>query len=337
MPVIRTISRRNALAILWGIAMPGEINAAQARFDLRPLTVPDAATISALALVGDPEPRLVLAHDPPPVGRRLVVMALAGGAPAPIIGFRHQAAWSVAPAGSGALQVAATDNSSAGSGLTWQGPAGRRAVINSHERFGVFDAPAFVRPARATPGAVAAVGLVDGDMRPVLFQPDSDDSFAAVRPLPLPRPGVTLAVKLLRVGQGFVQATLLFQPGTESRPRTDNPADGLVQGGLLECLRLTPDLRPSGGSWRPFGDETVWEFDAEAADDRAVLVASVADGLALAVGVTPGGAPLMLRASSAVALLSPAVVAEGSVLHVAALAQRGTRRAAVLLGRVSLP
>jgi hypothetical protein len=68
-------------------------------------------TISALALVGDPEPRLVLAR-PPPVGRRLVVMALAGGAPAPVIGFPHKAAWSVA-SGSGA-QVAATDNSSAG-------------------------------------------------------------------------------------------------------------------------------------------------------------------------------------------------------------------------------
>jgi hypothetical protein len=336
MPAIQ-IGRRHAVAMLWAIAMPGETKPMPARFDLHSLTVPDTAALSALSLVCDPQPRLVLACDPAPVGRRLLVMALAGGAPVAVTGFLHKAAWSVAPAGSGALQVAATDNSSAGSGLTWQGPAGRHAVINSHARFGVFDAPAFVRPARAMPEAVVAAGLVDGDMRPVLFQADAGERFAPALPLPMPRPGVTLAVKLLRVGNGFVQATLLFQPGSEPRSRTGNPADGLVQGGLLECQWLTPDLRPSGGSWRPFGDETVWEFDAEAAGDRAVMVASVADGLALAVGVTPGGAQLLLRTLSTAALFSPAVVAEGAVLHVAALAQRATPQAAVLLGRVALP
>jgi hypothetical protein len=336
MQAMLKVGRRHAVAILWSITMSGETNAAPPWFDLQPLAVPDAATVVSLMLVADPAPRLVLAHDTLPVGRRLVVMALAGGASVPVSAFRHKVSWSVAPAGSGSLQVAATDNSSAGSGLTWEGPAGRRSVINLHERFGVFDAPAFVRPARATPEGVAAVGLVDGDLRPVLFQPEQGNSFAPARPLPRPRPGVTLAVKLLRIGPGFVQATLIFEPGSEPRSPTDNPTDALLQGGLLECQLLTTDLRPAGRPWRPFADETVWEFEAMAVGDRPVMLASVANGLALAVGPATGGAPFALRGPFSVQLLSPALAAEGTVLHIAALAARGTPRAAVLLGRVSL-
>jgi hypothetical protein len=336
MLAIRQVGRRHAVAILWGILMSGETNATPPRLELRPLPVPDAATIVALALVADPAPELVLAHDLVPSGRRLVAMRLAGGAPIQLAVFPHRAAWSAAPAGAGQLQVAATDNGSAGSGLTWKGPAARRAVISQHERHGVFDSPAFLRPTNATPEAVAAAGLLGGRMCPVLFQPESGDHFAAVRPLPLPRPGTTLAVKLLHIGQGFLQATLMFQRGSAPRPRTDNPADGLIQGGLLECQRLTSDLQPAGQPWRPFEGETVWQFDADVVGDRPVLLASVADGLALAAEVASRPAPLLLRGSFPTQLLSPALVAEGTLLHIAALTACGTPQAAVLVGQVPL-
>jgi hypothetical protein len=322
--------------MLGGCAMAGETNAAPLRLELQSLTAPDAAMILSLALVADPAPSLVLAYGVLPAGRRLAVMALAGGAPAPITAIPHSAAWSAAPAGPGQLQIAATDNGSVGSGLTWSGPGGRHAFVNTHERFGVFDSPTFLRPARATPEAVAAVGLIGGKMSPVVFLPDGGDGFAAARPLP-PRPGVALAVRLLRAGQGFLLTTLTFQPGSEPRRRTDDPDDEPLQGGVLECQRLTAGLQPDGPAWRPFAAQTVWELDAVAVGDQAVILASVASGLALATDPGPGPASSVLHAAFPEPLLSPAVVAEGAVLHIAALASAGTRRATVLVARTSLP
>ncbi|WP_425259536.1 hypothetical protein ACPOLB_01550 [Rubrivivax sp. RP6-9] len=321
--------------------MPSDFAAAATPIELHPLPVSEAETVSGLALVGDRDPRqaprLVLAHDVLPAGRRLAVMDLAGGAPAPLAGFLHRAAWAAAPDGPGALQVVATDNGSAGSGLRWQGADGRSSDVSSHDRFGVYDAPVFVRPVLQAPAAVAAVGLVGGRQRPVVFLPQDGGRYAPGVVLPQPRPGVVLAVRLLRVGAGHLQATLLFRPGAAPRQRTPRPADGLVQGGWLECQRLDAELRPLGDAWRPFGDGTVWEFDAEAVGDRAVLLATVDGGLALAVGVAAVGAVPPLHVPSTTALQAPAVLAAGGVLHVAALAGRASPRATVLLGQMRLP
>ena len=340
MPAERTIGRRHALAMLGAAAMPGDFAAAAAPLELHALPVPEAEAVSGLALVGDraPDgaPRLVLAHDTLPVGRRLTVQGLAGGTGAPLAAFMHRAVWTAAADGAGVLQVVASDNSSAGSGLVWQAADGRSSTVTSHDRFGVYDAPAFVRPVLQVPGALAAIGLVGGQQRPVVFQPLEGARYAPAVALPQPGPGVALAVKLLQVGTGYLQATLLFRPGAAPRQRTPRPADGLVQGGWLLCQRLDPDLRPVGDAWRPFGDDTVWEFDAEAVGDRAVLLATVDSGLALAVGVAPGGATPPLHVPSATALQAPSVLAAGGVLHVAALAGRASPRAAVLLGQMRL-
>lgn len=339
MPATPSTGRRHALALLWAAVMPTDTSAAATPpLELQPLAVPDAARISALALIADPQPRLVLAREPLPLGRRLELLPLAapeGGAPAVLAGFLHPAAWSVAPAAAGKVQIVATDNSSAGSGLRWQSP-GRDAVVSHLAPFEVFDLPAFVRPARAAPAALTAVALLDGAQRPVLFLPQADAGFAAPRPLPMPRPGQALAVRLLRLGAGFLQATLLGRPGVRPRHRTPDAAGELVQGGWLECQWLTPGLQPAGEAWRPFGDETVWEFDADVTGERAVLVASVDGGLALAVGVAGAGMARVLHARSAAALLSPAVVAAGPVLHIVALAAAATPQAAVLAGTLPL-
>ncbi len=336
----RNIGRRHALAMLWAAAMPADFASAAGPIELRAVPVPEAEAVSGLALVGggDPQaaPRLVLAHDLLPAGRRLTAVGLTGGASAPLATFLHRAAWTVAPDGAGGLQLVATDNGSTGSGLRWQAADGRGGVVTSHDRFGVYDAPAFVRPVSGGSGALVAVGMVGGKQRPVLFLPPEGGRYAPAVALPQPRPGVVLAVQLLRLGTGYLQATLLFRPGAAPRQRTPRAADGLVQGGWLECQRLDPDLRPAGDTWRPFGDDTVWEFAADAVGDRTVLLAAVGSGLALAVGAEPGSVTPLLHVPSTEPLQAPAVVAAGDRLHVAALAERATPRAAVLLGTVPL-
>jgi len=224
----------------------------------------------------------------------------------------------------------------AGSAVNWvmTRATGEEGTRVHSEGCAVYTAPHYVRGQRSE-GLITAIHHDGGRARVKLFDRRSPKEFAPSRPVDEERTAITDA-RLLRDSSGFWLLLLLPADGAVTNPQPRKTGTGTRMPGMAEAIRLDPKLKATGLPIRLFGGLPVYEFDAATAgDQRIVIFATTAAGAVAAVGVSPS--ELVFKETPIQpALASPTLLVEEQTAHLAAIADLGGNRAAVVYGSIHL-
>ncbi|HEY1932350.1 MAG TPA: hypothetical protein VGG99_10090 [Acetobacteraceae bacterium] len=330
-----------------GLLLATNHNAARARADmadhLQPLPFADAPEVTGLRLIaagdaGHPHPRLLIATQQDQGGMNIVAVAPAGPPqpPEPLAIVERNAAWDATPA-AGGIAILSSQAGSAISALVWQiaGQPGHQRV-NRRNGFGVFGAPHYIKGEPEHPVPVTSVALGGGESRLVLFPPEPDGGYGALRMLEVPLNGDLVDARVLRWGAGYLLVMKLALPGP-GRPERAGPDAETILAGRLDCVRLNAAMLPEGRTWQPFPGQPVFQFDAGTVGDGIAILATIGSGAVLSAAGNAGMRPEVTEFRSATPLSSPAVLAVGQTLHLAVLDAAGEPDARVLLTEVPAP
>jgi hypothetical protein len=169
-----------------------------------------------------------------------------------------------------------------------------------------FKDPRFSRGERRPP---AVTSVVDGN-RVAVLPPSGGDQYAP------PRMAVTkerLDSALMIAAPGG--AWLLFKQYAIGPKRSRFP-------GILQAVRLDGGYAAAGAVFRPMGDRTVFEFDADVFEDGIAIVATSKDGFLLGAGKLETITPLEYKHGAE--LLQPALVQTGQGIQLAFLESPGS-------------
>ncbi|HVC59658.1 MAG TPA: hypothetical protein VND19_04740 [Acetobacteraceae bacterium] len=89
-----------------------------------------------------------------------------------------------------------------------------------------------------------------------------------------------------------------------------------------------------GPSWQPFPAEPVFQFDVDTNGERVAILATVAAGAVLSPATRASAQAEHVEFRSVSPLVSPAILAVGTTLHLALLDAAGTPGAAILVAQV---
>ena len=204
---------------------------------------------------------------------------------------------------------------------------GGEVVLTKRYPMGVFEHPRFVRGEGGR--ALTAVTERDGEKVLVLFR-DGQDEYVT---LPTVGGGRLIDGLLVRQASSYLLFARLLPPGSRGADRTDLRGES-IEPGVLVCSRLGADLKPSGDDERPFADVRVFEFDADATADRAVVFATTDRGHVMSEATMDGASLRWRRAPDPQQredLVAPSVLAQNATVIGAAL--RPSEPPSVAIGR----
>jgi hypothetical protein len=271
---------------------------------------------------------------------------LPAGGPGPLVragelGGNGRVPWDARPAPGGTDFV--TLYIQAESAVTWamirrpDGSAGSRLHL---EPFAVYDHPRFVKgqpPGRLT---VSAVKFDDEASIPMVFT--SSDTFAGVFvPKAIGRYRGVRDARIVQQGSGYWLFLLLRVPGAIDNPTVRDLPIGAQAPAILHAVRLNADFSPLGEPTALFGMLPIYQFDADAAPDgRIVVFGTTPAGVVIARGALEPGQPWARDAWQETRidqpLVSPSVLVQGDVVHLAAIADLEKDGASVLYGTTPL-
>jgi hypothetical protein len=214
--------------------------------------------------------------------------------------------WDLASAPDGRPVLALTDFGGAINSLSVLSTSGE-APLAPLKRTDDLRDPRFVRGAR---GKLALTAVANG-RQVLLFQPRAGGGYGPASVL-LESSTIENAL-LLDTAAGWVLLTRRMAMG---------PQRGTTSPGILEARPLAADFTPAGRAFAVFGDEHVFDVDAEVTPSGFAVLAVTADGFALA-RVGQGQPPRVERQQHS-ALAGPvSMLAEGANLHLALLTEDG--------------
>lgn len=197
-----------------------------------------------------------------------------------------------------------------------------------HRARPVYRNPRFVREQGARWRATAV--SLDSDDVLVLLERGADGRLSC-REL-MKTDGLQEAV-ILRSGEGFVLFHTRYfggsvPPDEAGRiPHRTLWVHESVHPSTPLCIPMEDSLAPAAPAFRPFGDVLVFQMDAAPlGDGRMALFVTTVDGFRIAIGRVRSGSfegwvdEKLLPGSE---LTSPTLMADGSTLHLAAIASRG--------------
>ncbi len=216
---------------------------------------------------------------------------------------RAKSGWDAAPSGGGALRFVFSNPESATKWLSLvQSADGDSKMVTGDYDRGFFGAPRFVRREEAT--AITSVAAVDGQARLVSFAPAANGEFGAYRLLPVLNEGGLGDGLLIRTRDGYLALARILT-GSGAR----NP-------GLLYCAEWNAAFEVMRAARLCLGNQSIFEFDADAAGGRLVIFAATAAGYVIASG-SPGA--LQIEEHESEAVTSPSVLLQGTEAHLAAI------------------
>lgn len=201
--------------------------------------------------------------------------------------------------------------------------------LSALEPMGVYQGPRLVRGGGAA--GVTAVTEVDAQTRlALLLRRD-----VAQRLLPAIGRGRLLAGQLVHHGQRPWLFALCLPPGARLPERLDLGGETLLAG-VLYAAPLDDSLATAGAVQMPFGDDRVYEFDADTAGPALAVAATCARGWRIARAADADGVLHWQSAAEADAdtpLTSPSVIADGATVQVALLQKVGTSASRLMSAR----
>jgi hypothetical protein len=279
---------------------------------------------------------LMLSQYQTPSGIKLVwlptLSAQPGSAtmsPLSVASFTDRPGWDVIPAKSANWHIVSFQAGSARAPLVVHTTgAAEQTRVDPRNSRGVFMFPRFVRGSGPHPD-ITAVEL-DADYRITLYLALPDGSYGPRQALEAPVPGILQDVRMLELKDGYLLFAQRFQPGEQRQYLVDGEPE-IMRSGVLEVRRLDRSFKPVGPVWRPFGDQAVYQFDADASSDGQVAVFSSGSSgwqLVLMRHASVGPVePSRFEGKTAAPLSSPSVLFAGSDLLLSVLADGGTERA----------
>jgi hypothetical protein len=210
-------------------------------------------------------------------------------------------------------------------------------TLTGHYPSGVFQNPRFVRGGSVP--AITACALDPVGEVLVLFQDKFETGDAPYRILPAAGQGMLLDGLLVRKGSGYLLLAKYAASHLGVSQRTDLRGETSA-GGVLRCLWLDADFRAVDSAFSPFGDSAIFEFDADASNERIYLLATTTHGYAATAAemrdqawhwIDPGKA-----AQKNETLFAPAICAQGesAVMVFLNASESGSR--SILRRRISL-
>lgn len=207
------------------------------------------------------------------------------------------------------------------------------------ETFAVYDHPRFAKGQQPDEWTITAVSYTKGLSIPVVF--------------PRLRPFDPPAVEVGRYSETILDARLLsvsheywlflLQPDSTaiSKAPVRQTPYGIQEPASLRVIHLDAAFQPTAPAAAVFGSTPIYEFDVDAAaDGSAVVFATTSEGVLFARGVLAPGKPLPSNAwaitEMPAPLVSPSVLVNGGLAHVAAISNLGLPQAAVVYGVVQL-
>jgi len=198
--------------------------------------------------------------------------------------------WSLSGNSEETLRIALTRPGSAICPLAMWSPGSEEVAISDQKPGGVFQSPRFVRRAPKDTPPVIAVDPLAGPGVVVIFIPSGSDPAWDLRTLYQPEGGALQQALAVQMGDEYLLFYKIFVPGsvkTEADgaiPSLPHAHSGTVPPGILHCIRLNQDLQVSGKLFRPLGDELLFEFDADATDNRVAILGTTASGFIISEG-----------------------------------------------------
>jgi hypothetical protein len=248
---------------------------------------------------------------------------LQDGGATPLIRFPERPGWDAIPADEDHWCILSYHIGSVVVPLVAQTSGGAEpAYVDNSNRHGIFMCPRFLRHSGAHP-VITAVNL-DADYQITLYQPQADGQYSSPQILPAPEPGILQDTHLVAVENGYWLFTQRFVPGPYRQYQVDH-ADILLNVGIVEARRLDQAFKPVGQVWRPFADQSVLQFDADALNGRLAVFATTVSGWQLTLTASED--------TSHFALSSPSVVLENSGMLLSLLADAGTDQAKLWLAK----
>lgn len=274
-----------------------------------------APTVANTLLVALPESRRSV---------RIVGVSMQGQT-LPLASLPAKEDWDVGATQSRQAQLVHTESGSAVLGLAWRTlPDGKPEKVNQHRALGIFGQPRYVRGAQGSPLPLTSVALLGQprQTKVVVFRPDANGGYQAHQVLPTPAGQHVQGVLMLQAPGGYLMLLHLANPAA--------PRRGDMAAGTLLAQPLNDKFMPSGPAWQPLGDRPVYEFDADMAGTRLVLLATTPQGWAVADGeqVSTGEAGL---------LSSPALAVDKGTIRLAVVSKDDDKGQRLLAAHVSLP
>jgi len=126
---------------------------------------------------------------------------------------------------------------------------------------------------------------------------------------------------------------LLYKTTIRGKPRGE-----VTPPGILRCTLLNEDLLTAGEPVLPFGEQPVYEFDADASGEDVAILASTQAGFSLAVGAVAKTCAFAaaVHQSHASEIESPSLCADPSGIELVFLERRQTANARLLTGHTSV-
>jgi len=301
---------------------------------LQPLAIKDAASLTRVQLVKQPDVRLLAAS-----GHHVSILSnLAGpvdSKPAFEVttGF-ETSTWEAQALAGGKFSWIYTE---AGSAINWvmARSTGEEDGARVHsEAFAVYTAPHYVRGNRSE-GLITAIHHEKGQARVMVFDRRQATEFALSRPVDPGRTGIKDAL-LVRDSSGFWLFLLLPANGAVADPKPRKTGTGTRMPGLVEAIRLDQTLKASGSPIRVFAGLPVYELDVAAAgDQRLVIFATTATGVVAGVGASASEL-VFKEIPLQQAVASPTLLVEQETAHMAGILDLGGDRATVVYGSIHL-
>jgi hypothetical protein len=126
-----------------------------------------------------------------------------------------------------------------------------------------------------------------------------------------------------------------FEPG-DYRQYSIGGETKLLRTGIVEARQLNSEFKPFGPVWQPFGNQAILQFDADALNGRVAVFASTLAGWRLAIIAEKDighAEPLQFGDAARAAFSSPSVLVVGSGVALSLLADAGSDKAALWLGK----
>jgi hypothetical protein len=285
----------------------------------RTLPLTGAPSVASLRLVGGKDLKLLLLTGMTE-SRALLVASLDGNnAVQPLAGVGVPSpSWDATGSDDGSLSFAFAVSESATVWLAYASSTeGRNTMVSRRYMSGLFGAPRFVKGGASL--AISSVADVERTKGAVLFSREADGGYGEFKRLPAPDAGELLDARLIRSEQGY-WLFMRFLP----------PSDGPRSTGFLYCSQLGTDFQETRPATRCLRQHEILEFDADAADGRAVVFATTPRGYVLAEG-PDFDAP---EETSAAPLNSPSVLLDANTVHIAAIEAVGSPNARIVIGTV---
>ena len=244
--------------------------------------------------------------------------------------------WDVTVTTSG-LAAVWTEPGSAISPLGYRAANAPPITLTGRYASGVFQNPRFVRGEPLLKAEVTSVAYAGPSRLLALFSEGLAGGQALYTSLPPIGAGLLLDGLLLRNGTGYVLITKHLAPGPRGADRKDKRGESILPG-VLHCSRLNSKFEPAGASGTPFGDQAVFEFDADLSGGRLVVLATTAKSISAASATV---SETMLSWSASVNLpvagepSAPAVLSTDRNSAVAAVIDGIVSPAQILGGQIS--